>query len=109
MAKPITITYKDRTYTLEFNRHTVSELEQKGFNLSEIQNKVATFLPMLFAGAFTMHHRFVKPDIIDDIYKHIPNKMALLDRLSSLYAEPINALFDEPEESEVNAVWDMED
>ena len=31
MAKQLNFTYKDKEYTLEFTRRTVSEMEKKGF------------------------------------------------------------------------------
>ena len=105
MAKTITFNFEGTDYTLEYTRATVATLEKQGFNISEISEKPLTILPALFAGAFLAHHRFVKRDVIDRIYDKMTNKMDLVMRLAEMYNEPIEALVDEPEESEGNLTW----
>lgn len=105
MAKTITFNFEGTDYTLEYTRETVATLEKQGFNISEISEKPLTTLPALFAGAFLAHHRFVKRDVIDRIYDKMTNKMDLVMRLAEMYNEPIEALVDEPEESEGNLTW----
>lgn len=105
MAKTITFNFEGTDYTLEYTRATVATLEKQGFNISEISEKPLTTLPTLFAGAFLAHHRFVKRDVIDRIYDKMTNKMDLVMRLAEMYNEPIEALVDEPEESEGNLTW----
>lgn len=107
MAKTITFNFEGTDYTLEYTRATVATLEKQGFNISEISEKPLTTLPALFAGAFLAHHRFVKRDVIDRIYDKMTNKMDLVMRLAEMYNEPIEALVDEPEESEGNLTWGM--
>lgn len=105
MAKTITFNFEGTDYTLEYTRATVATLEKQGFNISEISEKPLTTLPALFAGAFLAHHRLVKRDVIDRIYDKMTNKMDLVMRLAEMYNEPIEALVDEPEESEGNLTW----
>lgn len=105
MAKTITFNFEGTDYTLEYTRATVATLEKQGFNISEISEKPLTTIPALFAGAFLAHHRFVKRDVIDRIYDKMTNKMDLVMRLAEMYNEPIEALVDEPEESEGNLTW----
>lgn len=105
MSKTITFNFEGTDYTLEYTRATVATLEKQGFNISEISEKPLTTLPALFAGAFLAHHRFVKRDVIDRIYDKMTNKMDLVMRLAEMYNEPIEALVDEPEESEGNLTW----
>lgn len=105
MAKTITFSFGGEDYTLEYTRATVAALEKQGFKISEISEKPLTILPALFAGAFLAHHRFVKRDVIDRIYDKMTNKMDLVMRLAEMYNEPIEALVDEPEESEGNLTW----
>ena len=62
-----------------------------------------TMLPTLFAGAFLAHHRFVKRDVIDNIYARMNHKDELMTALVEMYNEPIMSLFDEPENNEDNA------
>ena len=105
MAKQLTFTYEDKDYTLEFTRRTVAEMEKKGFIASDITDKPMTTLPALFAGAFLAHHRFVKSDIIDNIYSKLTKKEDLIGKLAELYNEPILALVEEPEKAEGNLDW----
>ena len=105
MAKQLTFTYEGKDYTLEFTRRTVAEMEKKGFIASDITDKPMTTLPALFAGAFLAHHRFVKEDIINDIYSKLTKKEDLISKLAEMYNEPILALVEEPEKAEGNLDW----
>lgn len=105
MAKQLNFTYDDKDYTLEFTRRTVAEMEKKGFIASDITEKPMTTLPALFAGAFLAHHRFVKEDIINDIYSKLTKKEDLIGKLAEMYNEPILALVEEPEKAEGNLDW----
>ena len=64
-----------------------------------------TLLPMLFRGAFMMHHATVKQDVIDEIYAKMPKKEELVVKLAELYNEPLETLMDEPDESAENVDW----
>ena len=105
MAKQLNFTYDGKDYTLEFTRRTVAEMEKKGFIASDITEKSMTTLPALFAGAFLAHHRFVKEDIINDIYSKLTKKEDLIGKLAEMYNEPILALVEEPEKAEGNLDW----
>lgn len=106
MAKQLNFTYDGKDYTLEFTRRTVAEMEKKGFIASDITEKPMTTLPALFAGAFLAHHRFVKEDVINDIYSKLTNKEDLIGKLAEMYNEPIMALVEEPDENtEGNLDW----
>lgn len=105
MAKQLRFTYDGTDYTLEFTRRTVAEMEKKGFIASDITDKPMTTLPALFAGAFLAHHRFVKEDIINDIYSKLTKKEDLIGKLAEMYNEPILALVEEPEKAEGNLDW----
>lgn len=105
MAKQLRFTYDGTDYTLEFTRRTVAEMEKKGFIASDITDKPMTTLPALFAGAFLAHHRFVKGDVIDNIYSKLTKKEDLIGKLAEMYNEPILTLVEEPEEAEGNLDW----
>ena len=105
MAKQLHFTYDGKDYTLEFTRRTVAEMAKKGFIASDITEKPMTTLPALFAGAFLAHHRFVKSDIIDNIYSKLTKKEDLIGKLAEMYNEPILTLVEEPEEAEGNLDW----
>ena len=107
MAKTMTITGLDgHQFTLEYTRKTVEMMERSGFVLDEVAEKPMTMLPTLFAGAFLAHHRGVKRDAIEAIYKKMPNKDKLIPVLVEMYNEPVAALMEEPEEGdEGNMSW----
>ena len=105
MSKQLRFTYQDKEYTLEYTRKSVEAMEKKGFVASDIETKPVTVLPALFAGAFLAHHRYEKPEVIDEIYSKMTNKQELIGKLAEMYNEPIMALVDEPEESEGNLDW----
>lgn len=105
MSKQLRFTYQDKEYCLEFNRRSVETMEKRGFVASDIQTKPMTTLPTLFAGAFLANHRYIKPEIVDDIYKKMTNKDGLIEKLAEMYNEPIMALIEEPDEAEGNVDW----
>jgi len=106
MAKTITIQYEGTEYTLEYTRKSIETMERQGFVVSDIEDKPMSTLPVLFAGAFLAHHRFVKRDVIDAIFSKIPNKGEFIGKLAEMYNEPLEALMDEPDqESEGNLSW----
>ena len=97
MAKQMNFTYGDKTYTLEYTRKTVTEMEKKGFIAQEIENKPMSTLPALFEGAFLAHHRFEKKEVINEIFERMTNKQDLIGKLAEMYNEPILTLIDEPD------------
>lgn len=105
MSKQLSFTYKDKEYCLEYTRRSVETMEKNGFIASDIKDKPVTTLPALFAGAFLAHHRYVKQDIIDEIFSKMTNKTELIGKLAEMYNEPIMALVDEPETDEGNLNW----
>lgn len=105
MAKTITIKYEGTEYTLEFTRRSIEAMERQGFVIGDIKTKPMTTLPTLFAGAFFAHHRFIKRDVVDAIFEKLSDKEKFLEKLAEMYAEPLEALMDEPEESEGNLTW----
>lgn len=105
MSKKLQFIYGGKEYTLEFTRRTVEQMERKGFVASELTEKPMSCLPDLFAGAFLANHRFLKRDVIDEIYDKLTNKQELVGKLAEMYNEPIESLFDEPEENEGNVNW----
>lgn len=105
MAKQLRFEYNDKEYTLEFTRKTVTEMEKKGFVAADVEAKPMSTLPALFEGAFLAHHRFVKKEVIDEIYNLLTNKEELIGKLAEMYNEPIMALVEEPEDSAKNVNW----
>ena len=113
MAKQIIFTDKetDRDYILEFNRNTVRQMEANGFNIMGADSKPLTFLTDLFAGAFKMHHRFVKPDVIGKLQERFADKDKLTQRLIEMYSETLESLTNnEGDEDKENLIeWSTND
>ena len=109
MAKTLTIPdpISGQTYTLEYTRKSVEQMEKQGFIAEDVQKKPMTMLPALFAGAFLAHHRYVKQDVIDGIYARLTKRDELISKLVEMYNEPILSLLDDPEpgEDEGNLDW----
>jgi len=106
MAKQIIFEFEGKEYVLEFTRKSIETMERQGFVASDIVDKPMTTLPALFAGAFLAHHRYVKKELVDEIYSKMTNKHDLLSKLAEMYNEPIQALMEEPEEAEGNVSWE---
>lgn len=109
MAKQLTINDPTTgvTYTLEYTRKTIELMEKNGFVAVDMEKKPMTMLPALFAGAFLAHHRFVKRDVIDNIFARMTHKGELISALSEMYNDPLLTLLDEPEQegNEGNLNW----
>lgn len=105
MAKTITFTYEGHDYTLEFTRKSIETMERQGFVARDIATRPMSTLPVLFAGAFLAHHRFVKKETVDAIFAQLTNKDDLIDKLAEMYNEPLEALLVDPEGSEGNVTW----
>lgn len=106
MAKDIRFVHDGKEYRLEFTRKSIEIMERQGFVASDIVEKPMTTLPALFAGAFLAHHRYVKREVIDEIFAKMTNKQELLSKLAEMYNEPIEALMEEPEPNEGNVTWE---
>ena len=105
MSKQLNFDYNGTHYTLEFTRRTVEQMERDGFVADDVKTKPMTTLPTLFAGAFKANHRYVKREVIDEIYSKMTNKAELISSLAAMYNEPLLALIDEPAESSENLTW----
>lgn len=105
MAKKIVFKYKDKDYTLEYNRDSVRQMEAQGFSIIDIDSKPLTTISTLFAGAFLMHHRNVATNrnLCDEIYRSFSRRDELIAALVEMYQEPVLSLLDEPEDNEGNA------
>ena len=64
-----------------------------------------TILPALFEGAFLANHRFIKKEVVNEIFSKMTNKTDLISKLTEMYNEPIMALVYEPGENEGNVDW----
>ena len=89
--RPIKLTDKDgKVFTLEYNRDSAKFIEERGLSLNDIDDKPTTQLPLLFWGAFRMHHRNISladaDRIRDEELCGLTKEM--IARLCELYAYP---------------------
>lgn len=104
--KPMVITDPETNheYTLEFNRKSVRKCEAAGLDINLAASKSMTMIPLLFWGAFQMHHPNIKQEVTDKILfegLHGLNDQEL-EYLANLYAEPFKALIADAGEEEAN-------
>ena len=94
--KPMVITDPDegREYTLEFSRKTVAKTEQAGLDINKLESASMTMIPILFWGAFLMHHPHMTREQTDKIL--FDGLSGLNEQemtyLGKLYAEPFQTL-----------------
>ena len=94
--KPMVISDPDngREYTLEFSRKSVSKTEQAGLDVNRLESASMTMIPILFWGAFLMHHPQMTREQTDKIL--FDGLGGLNDEemgyLGKLYAAPFQTL-----------------
>lgn len=109
--KQIKLVYKEKEYILEYDRKSVSALEDNGFIATEFANKPGKMLPIAFAGAFYKHHKFLKKEIIDEIFDNIKDRAGLITELSNMISDQYLSLYgqneEDTEDNEGNAMWEI--
>ena len=90
----ITDPEEGREYTLEYSRKTVAKAEQAGLDINCLDSKSMTMIPILFWGAFLMHHPHMTREqtdkiLFDGLGGLNEQEMAYLGKL---YAEPFATL-----------------
>lgn len=108
MAKTIKIPYNGKTYTLEYTRKTVSMMEKQGFKISELADKMALMVPMLFYGAFYANHDKVKNETKEAIWNSLKNRENLTTTLAEMFYDAYATLFDNDDEGDKgNSGWEV--
>jgi hypothetical protein len=109
MSTKINVTYKNKEYTLEYNRNAAQAIESQGFVLDQVEDKPSVMIPLLVHGAFMKHNRGIKRALIDEIYENIVGKIGkdgeegFIAVLCDMYAETVNTLMDDKNGDEGNA------
>ena len=100
--KPMVITDPEagKEYTLEFSRKSVVKAEQAGLDINQLESKSMTMIPLLFWGAFLMHHPHMTREQTDKILFDGLGGLSTdeMVHLGKLYAEPFNTLVASEEE-----------
>ncbi len=95
-VKPIVITDPEagREYTLEYSRKTVAKAEQAGLDVNRLESQSMTMIPLLFWGAFLMHHPYMTKEQTDKILFEGLNGLSEKEmaHLGKLYAAPFQTL-----------------
>ena len=96
ILKPMVVADPDtgKEYTLEFSRKTVSVTERAGLNITQIESQSMTMIPLMFWGAFQMHHPHMSKEqtdkiLFDGLGGLKEDEMAYLGKL---YAAPFQTL-----------------
>ena len=105
MGKRIEFDYKNKHWTMEYCARTTKEVQQSGFKKEDIGDKSLVMLPLLFYGAFLMHHRGTRKEELDEMLPLFGNKTELFTKLVEMFDEPVEALIDEPEDESVKVSW----
>lgn len=95
MVSKIKFKFKGKKYILEYTRHSIMEMERRGFDAMAIPEKTFTLLPDMFAGAFLANHPEVPRTVVDEIYEQFENKAELLDSLAWMYSNAIESYLNE--------------
>jgi len=100
----INFDYNGKHYCLEYTRATVKQMEASGFNMNDMGDKPATRIEQLWAGAFLANERKTSSKVIEELYKKMKDKEALLQKLSEMYNNTLNYLLPD-EDDEGNIEW----
>ena len=107
----LTDTETGEKFTLEFSRESVVFTNRQGFKLNEAGNNSMEMLPILFYGAFRMHHKNISRQRTDQIlFEDLGGlSSAAVERLMMLYNAPHSALIhDEEDEYSKNSKMTVE-
>lgn len=92
-------------YELEYNLSAIAKMEEKGFDVSKMQDKPISTLLGLIEGAFIMHHPTMTEDEIKEIVARIGDNDKLIEELTKMYMEALNFLQGGNDKSK-NLAWE---
>lgn len=98
MSTKISLSYEGKDYTLEYTRQSVKTMENRGFVAGKILDAPMTVLPDLFYGAFLANHKYIDRKVVDEIFDKMLDKKALVETLTQMYNEPLEALMSDGDE-----------
>lgn len=104
MGKNITFKFDGKEYVLEYNRKSIEMMEKRGFIAEDAIKTPLTSLPVLFNGAFQMHHKGITLETTNKMLDNLKDTTGLISKLTEMYNEPILALIDDTDEK--NIEWE---
>lgn len=96
----VEFTYKDKRYSLGFNRKSAAAIEKAGFVSGEITRKPNIMIPLLVQGAFQMNHRYMRDDQIDEVFENIADQDGFVTALIKEYQKTYTTLLGNSDDTE---------
>lgn len=96
----IKVSYEGKEYNLGFTKRTITQMESQGFDISLIDSRMVTMIPMFYRGAFDAYHPTASKTTRDEVWKAQRNKQGLLMALAECYNSVVMSLMSEPEVTE---------
>lgn len=53
----INLEIEEKKYTIEYTRHSLTQMERNGFSLTQLQEKIVTSLELMFWGGLIKNHK----------------------------------------------------
>lgn len=100
MSTKIQFKYKNKDYTLEYNRYAIKIMEKQGFNAEKFTEQPMTMVELAFEGSFIMNHPKTTTAEVEEIYSLFKNKRELINQLIVMIQEAYSTLFDDNEEDD---------
>lgn len=106
MSTKIEFNYKNKDYTLEYNRDAIKLMERQGFNAEKFTEQPMTMVELAFEGSFIKNHSKTTKAEVEEIYSLFKNKRELINQLIIMIQETYSTLFDDNEEDDSkNIEW----
>lgn len=94
----IGIDYNGKHYCLEYSREAVMEMENEGFSITDVQEKMMLRSKQLWTGAFKKNHPDTSEAVIMEMYDKYIGKKAVKDALQTMIIDTYKFLVPEDEE-----------
>lgn len=88
----VTVNGKEETYTLEYNRAAVKNMEARGFSIREYDDKLATQMDLLLQGALEMHHKGLNNTVREAVMSAIYDEYDVMDLYTNLMNMAVEAI-----------------
>jgi hypothetical protein len=83
-AKQVVLEVGGETYTLEYNRASIKQMERKGFSVSEVEKKFFTSLDLMLEGALYKNHPKVTDAQIETFINTVYDEYQVQDLMEVL-------------------------
>lgn len=97
----INLQVEEKTYTIEYTRHSLTQMERNGFSLTQLQDKIVTSLELMFWGGLLKNHKGITLQQSNKLLDYVLDKYRtdeLFLSLNTLINEVFEIDSDEDEE-----------